>query len=356
MIPNTAGESIEAEIETTDTIKSVDEREWEELTGADYVERAYKWYKTVEDSGITKMHYLFLRENERLQAAACSFLFRERLQTPPIETTILEVGTPLGGSRAFFSSTPDHTRVLIKGLEEIRKKEKAKGLSILCFKKEEYDAISPQLEGFTRFPIQGSTYLDLNFADFDDYLDSLDAEARRSIRKTLNRAKKRWKIKSVVTSDLLPWRGTACRLQKYMCEQHKDDQWLLTEKFYDALEKNLKERTELTLFFKDDVPIVFGLSFNSPEISQHKFAGVDPKYRQYQAYFLLYYEGIKKAIERKQKRIYFGSTTYAFKEKIGCKIEPSFGFMRMKNPAFNLVFKSYTVIHRLLDKNPLFSR
>jgi hypothetical protein len=92
---------------------------------------------------------------------------------------------------------------------------------------------------------------------------------------------------------------------------------------------------------------VYGLSLNSDVLSLHKAAGTDPRYRKYQAYFLLYYRGIERAIQKKQKRIYFGATTYEFKEKIGCKRENLFGLTRFKNPALNLLVRSYTVVSRL---------
>lgn len=334
------------EIEITSTIKAVDEREWETLVGNDYTERSYKWYRTIEDS-MMKMYYIFLREKGELAAAACSYLFRERLHN--VEMLFLQVGTPLGGSRAFYSTTSQHASMLIKGLKEVQMKEKAKGILILELRKREYNPIKNQLKGFTGFPIPESTYIDLHFSDFDDYVTSLDEEAWRSVRMTLNRAK-RWKIKTVFTNEFSQWKDTAHRLQRDTCSLHNDYRWLLTKQFYEALENHLKENAELVLFFKDDIPLAFGLGLNSPSIAQYKFAGVDSKYKKYQAYFLIYYEGIRKALERKQKRIYFGSTNYAFKEKIGCKREELFGCAKMKNPLLDLTFKSYAVINRVLNK------
>lgn len=46
----------------TDTIRDVDEKEWNTFVGGDFIERTHAWYRTVEDSGIRRMHYLFVRE------------------------------------------------------------------------------------------------------------------------------------------------------------------------------------------------------------------------------------------------------------------------------------------------------
>ena len=336
------------ELYTADTIRDISEKEWDALVGTDYLERSHAWYRTVEDSSMRKMRYVFLKETERLTAAVCCYVIDEHIFS--ISMPVLGVGCPLGTSSAFFSKTPEQAHMLLKGLEEIQEKERTRRLSILNLRKEEFIALKQWMKGLAEFSKPDNTYIDLDFNDFEDYLSSLDGSARRSVRKTLNRARKRWGIKPVFTNDLTTWKGVAHRLQGYICEQYSDRSTHFTQKFYEALEKNMKENAELLLLFKDNIPLVFGLSLNSPEISLHKAVGVDPQYREYQAYFLLYYEGIKRAIERKQKRIYYGLTTYEFKEKIGCKREELFGFTRLRNPVLNLALKSYIAASRLSGK------
>ena len=43
------------ETEIMNTIKDIDEGEWNTLAGTDFVEKSYRWYKTVEESGMTKL-------------------------------------------------------------------------------------------------------------------------------------------------------------------------------------------------------------------------------------------------------------------------------------------------------------
>jgi len=334
------------EMEITDTIQDINEKEWDTLVGANWIERSHKWYRTIEDSGMRKMHYVFLRENGTLTAATCCYLFKERIYS--IEMPLLEVKSPLGTSLAFFSKTPEQAHMLVEGLEEICKKEKAKGFLILDLRKEEVITIKEQVKGFAEFQQKDNTYIDLDFADFEDYLNSLDEESWRSARMTLNRAK-RWKIKTVFTNEFSTWKSVAKRLQKYVCEYHNDYRMFMTEHFYSALEKNVKENTELIMFFKDDIPLASALVMNMPNISIYKGTGADPDYRKYQAYFLFYYEGIKKALERGQKRIYYGTTTYEFKEKIGCKREELFGLAKMANPVLHLGLKSFITVSKLWD-------
>ncbi|MBU7014117.1 MAG: GNAT family N-acetyltransferase [Theionarchaea archaeon] len=325
------------EIVQSDTITDVERKEWENLVGREDIERSFNWYRTIETSGMRDLHYVFLKEKGHLVAAACCFPFKEKIY---VKMPFLEIRSPLGTSLAFYSQTSEHAHFLLRGLETIRKEVKASGFIIMDMKKEEFISLRAQTEGFTGFQVDDNTYIDLNFTDFEDYLGFLDATSRRSIRSTLNKID-RLGITCVFTHDFLKWRDTARRLQKNLCDRFNNYRWYLSEEFYSALETNLRDEAELVLFLKDEVPLVFSLSLNSTEICQYKFIGFDPRYRSYQAYFLVYYEGIRRAIEKRQKRIYFGPSTYEFKEKIGCRREGVFGLVSLKNPFLNIALKAY---------------
>lgn len=329
----------------TDTIRDVDETEWENLAGTNQVERSHGWFRTVEDAHMRNMQYLFLKDNT-LRAAACCHIYTEKMG---IKMPFLEVASPLGTSTGFFSKTPAHTSILLKELLKIQNREKTKGILFLNLTKEELDFIRPQAKGFTTFQLIDNTYLDLGFTDFEDYLSSLNGKKRRSIRITLNKAKK-LNVRTVFTNEISTWKKIAHQLQGYICEQYQNYRFHLPEEFYDALEKNLNDNAELVFFFKDNIPLAFALAINTPATSLYKFVGVDPRYREYQAYFLIYYEGIKKAIERRQKRIYFGPTSYEFKDKIGCKRKELFGLVKLKNPFLHLALTSFITGYTLLGK------
>ena len=333
------------EMEISDTINCVSETEWKNLVGDDHVERTYNWFKTIEDAHMRDMQYVFVKD-EPLKAAACCSLYSEKMG---VEWPFLEVKSPLGTSTGFFSKTPEHTSMLLKGLWTIQKREKTKGILLFNLTKSELDFLTPETKGFTRFQFLDNTYLDLDFTDFDDYLSSLSGTNRRSIRSTVNKAKKMG-VQAVFTNEISQWKTIARQLQEYICEQYKNDRLLLPEAFYDALEKNLKDAAELLLFFKDETPLAFALVINTPATSLYKFLGVDPRYRKYQAYFLIYYEGIRKAIERKQKKIYFGPTSYTFKDRIGCKRKELFGLAKLRNPFLHAVLASFMTGYTLLGK------
>ena len=334
------------DVYVADTIREINESDWNTLVG-DTIECSHAWFRVVEDSSTRKMHYVLVRENGNLSAAACSYVYKEKMYS--LEIPFLQVKCPLGISPGFFSTQPEETRILLTELEQIRRKEKAQGLLIFDLNKEVFNLIKKSVKGFTDiFPLD-NTYIDLNYSDFDDYLTSLDEDAWRSARMTLNRAR-RWKIKTIFTDDFSAYKDTVTKLQECLCNHHNDFRMFMSEKFYEALENNLKENSELIIFFKGKIPLVSALVLNTPDTVIYKAAGIDLEHRKYQAYFLLYYEAIRKALERGQKRIYFGPTTYEFKERIGCKREELYGLVKMENFVLNAALKSYLSISRLWGK------
>jgi predicted N-acyltransferase len=321
------------------TITDVGQEEWEHLVGTEHAGKSPGWYRAVEASGMREMHYIFLREKGRFVAAATCYPYEEKVLA--IGMRFLEVRSPFGTASGLFSLSPECTSTLLKELEKTKEAVKAHGILVLELREREVAFLKEQMKGYHVIEIPDDTYIDLDYTDFDDYLSSLDASARRSVRKTLNRAEKRWNLKTIFTNELSKWKEPAYRLRGYLCEEHGTQRSHLTRGFYEALETHLKDKAELIICLKDDIPIASGLILNTDVLAIHKLAGVDPRYKEYQAYFLMYYEGIRRALQRNQKRIYFGPTTYEFKNKIGCKREPVFGFVKLDNPLLQLALKSY---------------
>jgi predicted N-acyltransferase len=331
------------DIFTSHTIQDITKAEWTAMVGPNSIEQSYDWLKTVEHARVLDMQYLFIRERGSLKAAAYCFPMKESLFLWKIP--LLEVWSPLTPSSSFFSRDAVHTRALLDGLERLRQTTKTLGFTIMGLKRDQWTLLRDHSHRLTHFSMRENTYLDLPFSDFDDYLASLENGAWRSARMTLNRAR-RWKIKTVFTTELGKWGAEANRLQEFTCKAHNDYQWFLPRDFYNTLEQYMKDTVELLLFFKDDTVLASAVVLNTPNVCYYRFPGIDPRYRKYQAYFLMYYEGIRRAIERKQSRIYFGLSGYTFKERIGCKKEELFGASRMKNPLLNLGLKAYMAIIR----------
>lgn len=323
-------------LQISDTIHCT-QKEWDNLVNPQSVAQSSAWITAIEDSGILDMAYIFLRENGALTAGACCHVLTKY---KGITIPFIEVGAPLGSWCSFFSSQKECTQQLLNGIKQIRTQKKAWGTIILDLRENEYNTYKEHFTQFHEFLMPDTTYIDLEFSDFDDYLDLLSSRSRRSIRNTLRKAEK-WGITTLCTTELARWGATASTLQGYTYTQHGKTGVHLPPQFYETLEITMKGNVELVLFFKDNTPLVCALVLNTPDICEYTFSGIDPKYTKYQAYFLLYYHGIKRAIRKNKKRIYFGPTAYSFKEKIGCTREKLYGVVKMKNSVLDGGLKAY---------------
>ncbi len=330
---------VHVDVTITATIRDIDEKEWETLVRSD-IRKSHGWYRTIEDSRTRDMRYIFVKDSGKLVAAACGFIYIENL---------LAMRVPYLEVKSFLSETAERTYLLMEGLEDIQAKENLKGIAILDLKRERFEILRNQVKGFTEFPMPDNTYIDLNFTTFEEYLDSLKRKTRRSVRNTLSRVR-RMGVKTVVTSEFSRWKTVTYTLHRYLCEQHNNFKGLLPEAFYEAFEKNLRDNAELLLFFKEDIPLAFVMPMFSQTTGLLNLAGADPHYREYQGYFLIYYEGIRRAIEKKLKRIYFGPSTYEFKEKIGCRREEVFGLVKLRNPLLNAALRVYLTFMKGLKR------
>lgn len=325
------------DIDIQNTILHIGESEWNTLTD-NYINVSHSWYRTVEESNMRDMLYIVIREQKKLEAAAACHLCQEK---------ILNQKLPLLKVIPFFSRS-EYIPVLSKEIQEIAK-EKAKGIFFSVDDKEKLTLLKKNIKGVVELPLGDNMYIDLPFNSFDDYLKSLQRKQRRSIRVTLKRVE-RLGVKTLVTHEISAWKAVAHQLQGYFCEQHHDYSSHLPQHFYEALEKNMGQNTEMMLFFKEDIPLAFCLPLYSPTTTYVKIGGADPHYREYQGYFLIYYESIRRAIDKGKKRIYFGPSTYEFKEKIGCRREQLLGLAKLENPLLNRALQLYVGVHRILEK------
>ncbi|MGD2250641.1 MAG: GNAT family N-acetyltransferase [Candidatus Methanofastidiosia archaeon] len=335
-------------MEILNTISDIGKHQWNTLVHAQTPEASYEWYKAVEESKMKDLYYVTLWEKGDLVAACCCFTYLG--EEIFLKIPFLACWSPLSSILGFFSPSTEHISRLLQGLHTIQDKLHLRGTLIANFEQEDYQRHNLYMKEYNPLSLASTTYLDLPYADFDEYLNSLPSSHRRSIRKTLNRAEKRWQIKHVLTNNLSQWKHVAHRLQGLTCAEHNDFTNYLSKKFYESLQKTMKDKVELSIFLKDSIPLASGLCLNNETVAVHKYAGVDPEYRQYQAYFLLYYEGIRKAIERNQSRICFGTTTYQFKKKIGCEVAPLYSFGKMANPLLNVMLNMYLRVFRPLPQ------
>lgn len=332
--------------EIVESISKIDKNMWEELVENNFPETRYEWCKTVEESGNNNLRYVLAFERNKLIGVAICEIVKEKLFRFGISLKIIEVSSPLSNFEGFIIKDEKAILPIIKEIENLVSKEKLMGISFMNLRENMKKKIEKSLKGYHGIRLSPNTFIDINWDNFEEYLSSLKSGARRGIRNTLRR-KDRYKLRIEHTKEFKKFSEQLYQLQKKVCDFHRDYKYLLPSKFYESLEKNFKDNSEVTICFKNEKILGFVLSLMDEEKIVYKFCGLDPKYKKYQAYFLFYIDGIKRAIKNKKKRIYFGKTTYGVKTERGCTKENLYAFLKARNSVLNKLASLY---FKLLEK------
>jgi len=317
-------------VDTVDSIEHIYQRDWEELVGRDIVEYDYRWYKVNEkfDKNLNPKYIVVYKGNNLVGSAFMSILNKLDISIGKLHLTF-----PLLGKISFFrySSPISNFSGIFFNKEEVLKQNR---IVLSNFVIGQNNILSNFLEsgGFYRIKCKPNTFLDIKWKTFDKYLSSLPKSERHDIRKTINRSKKHG-ISIEYKKNFSSMSKKLCELYENVSGKHRE--MGMPENFFKVLDREMGDNTDLFLCKKEEKVIAYGLSLNNTAVASHKFLGLDYRYRKSQAYFLLYYEGIKKAINDGLKRIYFGSTTYRYKERIGCKRFENFQYIRSYFPGLN---------------------
>lgn len=328
-------------VDTVDSIEYIYQRDWEELVGRDIAEYDYRWYKVNEkfDKNLNPKYITVYKGNKLVGSAFISIqnkldisIRKSHLTFPLLgKISFFRCSSPISNFSGFFFNKEEVLKIIMKKIEEILKQNRA---VLSNFVIGQNNILSNFLEsrGFYRIKCKPNTFLDIKWKTFDEYLSSLPKSERHDIRKTINRSKK-YGISIEYKKNFSSMSKKLCELYGNVAGKHRERS--MPENFFKVLDREMGDNTDLFLCKKEDKVIAYGLSLNNTAVASHKFLGLDYGHRKSQAYFLLYYEGIKKAINDGLKRIYFGSTTYRYKERIGCKRFENFQYIRSYFPGMN---------------------
>lgn len=188
-----------------------------------------------------------------------------------------------------------------------------------------------QIEKYSAFeraeflPVMGypSTVLETPWRSFEEYLDALRNAQRKNIKKTL-----RYLDQPELTVEAID--DFAAEAEKYaaLWKQVNDKSGsyqheLLNSAYYESMSRELGAASYVVTMRREGEPVAVGLCLQGEEEVTFLHVGIDYRWnQQYQLYFNMFVECLKEAIRRGAKRIDVGITTYFFKCKLGCELNP----------------------------------
>ncbi len=193
--------------------------------------------------------------------------------------------------------------------------------------------------GYTRVPSMPLTRLQLNFASFDEYLNSLGSATRKNMRRKHRQALEAAPITREVITDPTPYLSEMERLYLEVHNRSPMKFETLTPEYFKALSARMPERTRFFLWRQNEKIIAFSFALIHERAIYDECLGMD-----YNVAFNLhlYYYTIRDlltwAIEQGLK--YYVSTPLNYDPKLhlGCSLVPLDLYVRHVSGVLNPVF------------------
>jgi predicted N-acyltransferase len=219
-------------------------------------------------------------------------------------------------------------------IDDLCKKQKILFSSFL-FVSEFDELLMKNLESlnYAKFPNIVTYYLDVSWSNFEDYLKSLKARRRRTIRREIREC-----LESGVTieeesiSENIAEKLSALEANVSSKYTHTNNK--LDPSFFMKLKKYAKAQTRLLVARKNDEIIGFFLALQHKDMLDGYMVGLD-YLAQTNANFiyfnLVYYKPIQLAIDEKKKKIYYRYSSEKAKLNRGCRPEQTYSFVKCHN-------------------------
>lgn len=359
----------EFEIEHFPGVGAIPEADWNRL----FPDEAEGWsyYAAVEGAPPPGFRFeaIALRRQGRIVAAAPIFHVTYRLDTPLqgrwrpvgdwlnrtaprlVGIPVMGIGSPLA-DRCHLGFDPDLSaddrgramEALLGGLEA---KAQAQRIPLLALK-DLADCETGPLNGaiakagYSRVASLPVCVLELPFATEAEYLQSLSANNRSTVRRKL---KTRSKVEVEIVKSIA---GLEREIFELYEETRKNSRFdygdfeQLSPEYFRRVMDGLGDRAACMLCRVDGQLLAFKLMFIENDRIIDKFWGMRyPIGRDYNLFFIAWMEAVKFAIAHRAKRFQSGQTAYAQKVKLGSGLDKLWVYFRHRGRVTNRIFKTF---------------
>ena len=337
--------------------------EWKTVFAGEY--KDHRYYEIIEQTlecGF-EHHYLVVRDRSgSVRGVQPVFLVRQNLveglrgrtrdlvelirrKFPRFLTMrILMVGCAAGEGHLGAQSAEDKltlSRALHSNLHTIARDKKASLVVLKDFpSRYRSDLQGFSGNGYTRIPSMPLTRLELNYADFDEYLASLGKATRKNLRRKFRDAERSGKIDLEIVTDITPYVDEIYPLYLQVHERSPMKFEKLTKNYFQRLSREVSDRTRFFIWRKDGKIIAFSLCFVHGDSIYDEYLGMD--YRVALDLHLYYYtlrDIISWALQQRLR--YYCSTPLNYDPKLHlrCDLVPLDLYVRHTAPLLNPIFR-----------------
>ncbi len=353
-----------------DTINEVEKEKINSLSDDGFF--TYEWFKTLEISKPLKVipRYIAVYEEDDLIAfAPCFIEYNAQYSTVEDNLKFIKILKRVGNRLGFFLTPPlvcyspcsYHSSILLKKkykdtiilnlitkkIDDICKKEKIL-FSSFSWVSEHDNLLINNLEniGYSKIRSIQSSYLDIQWSNFDDYVASLEKKVKKNIRREISNHKE----SGIVIEQEKDFGAISHILSEFHSNlfcKYNNRISVFNTLFYETLNEYMKDKVLLFIARKNNDIVGFSLILKHAKIFDLFIVGFNYENltkTDFTYFNIVYYEPIKAAIEEGIERIHFRGGAKRIKQRRGCKQEKIEMFVKCHNTLLRPVLVLYMKI------------
>jgi len=289
----------------------------------------------------------FLQQNlvEGIPGGARSIVDSIRKKFPRFLTMrTLMVGCAAGEGHLDASSAQDKTwiaRALHAALQKIACEKKASLVVLKDFPSIYREALGNfSANGYARVPSMPLTRLELNHANFEEFLGTLGKATRKGLRRKFRKAERAPKIDMEVVTDIAPYLDEIYPLYLAVHERSALKFETLTRDYFLRLSREMPERVRYFLWRQNGRIIAFSLAFVHDGTIYDECLGMDYGVAlDLSLYFYTLRDVISWALAQRLKFYCSTPLNYDPKLHLGCHLVPLDLYVRHTAPILNPIFR-----------------
>jgi len=355
------GKKIKLRTKVFPHITGIPEKEWSAVF-PDSLED-YGFFKTLDESTLEqfKFYYIAVYEGKRMVGASTCFFMEYPLETTAdgkakelimrikrvfprmMSLRVLIGGLPMGPGRIGVTGDPEPVlKVIIRRMERIARKKRAR---IIAFKDLDKDMMkyAPIIkrEGFSCYESLPSTELPITFGSFEEYVKTLGASSRETLRRKLRKVEGKIDIALKMThrlSDQELDRVYDLYLQTVARSEQQFE--VMTKDFFRLISENMRGKVHYFLWRINGRIDAFTLCLVSKDRFIDYYLGFDYSVSlDYNLYYIRIKDLLEWCIRHKIKLYDMGYTGYEGKRRLGFKLVPYHLFVKHRSRFINPMFK-----------------
>jgi predicted N-acyltransferase len=275
-----------------------------------------------------RRHYYYVPTRSRLLKR----LARGLLRVLPLLSCETPLAEKSGFSFAPGMARPEIARVLFDGLAEAARQQGAFFTGLDYLDATESALVKQAVPDCWVSPLMPDTFLDIRWSSLDEYVAQLDYRKRKNARRELRQAEEKgYKVERL--AEFARYGAEFRALVQNVHRKHGEEELPVKPEVYELAERMLPETRALAVWHGGRI-VACELIFRQGDQILPTLVGLDYAHGG-MIYALLAYEEIRYAIESGARRIWMGTTGYAFKERLGCAQMPRYYGLRTRLAPLN---------------------